>query len=448
MSLFSSGGNGLVNFSGSPDARSELTEDMNAQLENRKHLIDSSDSVHSQRSNTSTASPLPAKVMNRSHGAPSPICRPGHSKSSSVSTAQSVTLTPTSSLDGGPDLHDHSRRGREENDLPSRITTMVGDGYNAMHGNRDRANTAPGPSNYSTSDVIMHSSHIPRSVSRDGGKGFSSSSRPPLAGPSYNQDSPDLRAPGTISRPGYPQPMPENASYRSTNDPGRETLFGSAYSQQAVDYQHLSQKFGSLPTLDSHLTQQRGLNPNQPSFEPRSRLHRSVSTPAPGYGLQQDDSRYAYGGEAGSSMTSPDYGMASHSTFGHFSNGAADGVARPDLLRQSSMQALPSSGGSGYFGHNQLNNHHRRESLDFVPGHTRYHDSAPVIASSEDMRIFMNSDYERAGQSNFPRHERMVSPGHSPLHQQYGCHSRHLNDSLSPMSLGGTGVVGDRVDLI
>jgi hypothetical protein len=450
MSLFSSVGNGSVDFSGSPDAPSELTEEMNSHMEQRKHIIDSSDSVHSQRSNTSTASPLPAIVMNRSHGVPLPILRPGHSKGSSISTSQSLTLTPTSSLDGGSDLHDYSRRGREEHDLPSRITTTVGDGFDGVYGNRDRANTAPGPLTYPTSDGVMHSSYRPRSVSRDFGNGHSSSSRPPLAGSSYNQDSSDLRAPGIISRPGYGQPMSDHTLQRPTStDTGRENLMSSSYpGQHAADHQHLSHKFGSLRTLGSDLTEQRGLNPNQPSFQPLSRHQRSLSTPGPDYGHHhQEDLSHRQGGDYGSSMPRHnDYGMASQdSTYGNFSMGASDGVSRTDLHRRSSLQTLPSSGGPGFYGQNHSNNLHRMESLDFVPGHTRYPDSAPVIASGDEMRIFMNSDYERVGPNSFPRHERMVSPGPSPLHQHYGVHSRNHNESLSssPMSLGSNGVVSE-----
>eukprot|EP00980_Cylindrotheca_fusiformis_P028475 scaffold22603_cov116-Cylindrotheca_fusiformis.AAC.4 len=396
----------------------------------RKHIIDSGDSVHSQRSNNSTASPLPAKVASRSFGNPLPIGRPGHSKSSSVSTAQSVTLTPTSSLDGGPDFHDYSRRGKEEYDFPSRITTTLGEGFDFIPGNRDRANTAPGP----ISEGFIPGR--PRSVSRDGVKGLASSSRPPLSGTSYNQDYGDSRLSGIISRPGYVHSVSDKA--------GPETLLSSSYSaQQPVDHQHVSQKFGSLPSLSSQLSQQRGqgLNPNQPSFQPL-RHQRSFSTPGPNFGqFQQEESHYMYGNDIGSSMAGHnEYGISSvHPSYGNFSTGVGNNIPRGDLYRQSSLQAYPSGSGSGFRFQNDASTLHRRESLDFVPGHARYPEPGPVIASGEEMRIFMSSDFEPAKPSSFQRHEGVVSPGHSPHQQYYGGHSRHRIDSLAspPLARGG-----------
>src|SRR5210317_973845 len=120
MNIVSAFGSSPVEFSASPEMQSEFSEELSGHQ--RKHIIDSGDSVHSQRSNSSNASPLPSKPIHRLHGVP-PIGRPGHTKSSSISTSQSLTLTPTSSMDG---------------------TEHVGDGFDSFHGVRDRANTAPG----------------------------------------------------------------------------------------------------------------------------------------------------------------------------------------------------------------------------------------------------------------------------------------------------------------
>ena len=117
--------------------------------------------------------------------------------------------------------------------------------------------------------------------------------------------------------------------------------------------------------------------------------------------------------------------------------------------RRSSLQAIP-----GEFDGPPLHHVQRRASLQTPNSNSLYGqqsrygaESGPIVASSEEMRMFSGSDGERTG---YPRHERMVTPAHSPLHTNYGghsSHSRHPSDmgsstmSSSPMSLGSGGVV-------
>lgn len=285
----------------------------------------------------------------------------GHSKSSSVSTSQSITLTPTSSLDGASsELYGMAPLQGDGTDLPSRITTMP-------------LNAAFAPSR------------------------GPSSSRPPLAGSGYLHDSGDLRAPGVISRPGYGLGDTDGHLRRSTStDTGRESLLNSypnaAQGQQAIDQQRLFQKFGSLPNLGSHVNQQR-LNPNQQPFQPGNQFQ-----PMP---LQRHQRSVSQGG------------MTSHQQHSPYLAAATEGA---NLYRRNSLQLPPN--GSGYYGQ-----------------------AGPIIASKEDMRMFSNSEYERGGQSGFPGHERIVSPGVSPLQTHYGSHSRQVSDNSST-SMGNMRIAG------
>jgi len=110
------------------------------------------------------------------------------------------------------------------------------------------------------------------------------------------------------------------------------------------------------------------------------------------------------------------------------------------MINRRSLQNLP--GHNGFYAPQVLP---RRESLDFVPGHNRYPDGAPVVASSEDMRIFSND-----GAAGYHRH---VSPSQSPLQSSYGGHVRASSDmgapTASPMSVGSAIVsVGTEITML
>jgi hypothetical protein len=577
LELGMSGMSLMPSFGGS-DIMSPIDDSGSGSHHDHRRVVDSGDSVQSQRS--SNASPLPngfssgqapSKGISRPPGLgisiPSPLGKPGHFYNSSASTAQNLTLTPTSSSDGGSDLYsigrqsspfhgdgpsmssDYSRRGKDESELPPGISNLGGsfdkedgehDGLLGLQALRDRAHTSPGPINvaaYSSSPLvrgIIPDQHRPRAVSRDGGRvqgarpprsGLSphatehksfqgdrgvggvgmplsnSRSRDPSPPPNYSQES--IALPGVISRPGFnPYAGDFDPSHRRSisTDTGREYVHNSYGNNQVDRGQHsidqLSHKFGQLPSLNSHVNHQRmhiqqSLPPGQHPLPPGQpygqqslpRHQRSVSQPGPmrvssvQVDHYHDEVQHSRGSDYGVGMASnrlppgmdndysdmrynshnsqqqhghharsgnDQYGQGRSNSMQHGSAGY-DGGPAVHTQRRSSLHALPSTG-SGYYGQNMQ----RRESLDFVPGHYRYPEGVPVVASNEEMRIFTNSDNERGGGNNYPhqRHERLVSPAHSPLHPIYGGHhSRHPSDagssamSSSPMSMGSSGVV-------
>ena len=92
----------------------EAGPSLQQQQQYQRNNISSGDSVQSHSS--SHASPLPptSKGISRPPGlggtAPS-IGKPGHSKNSSASTAQSLTLTPVSSVDGSAEPYNMASFG-------------------------------------------------------------------------------------------------------------------------------------------------------------------------------------------------------------------------------------------------------------------------------------------------------------------------------------------------
>ena len=271
--------------------------------------------------------------------------------------------------------------------------------------------------------------------------------------------------------------------------------------QHSIDHQALAHKFGSLPSLSSQMANQRVQTQGYDSSQLHGlqRHQRSLSQPGPlrpvasqeqfamqdemhntgrrssdygagissqrlppsmdsDYGLQVTDPRYSQSQPQGSHIRSMSgdgqyvHGRSmsmSHQTMSSGSLPSHGGHGQ----RRSSLQVNP-TGNLGFYGgqgHPQgmHSNLQRRDHLDFVPGQSRFNESGvPVVASSDELRIFSHpGEGERMGNNNFPRHERMVSPAHSPLHVNYGSHSRNPSDlgsttmSSSPMSLGSSGVV-------
>lgn len=455
--------------------------------ETGRRVADSGDSVHSVRS--SNASPIHSKGgITRPPGLtgislPSPVGKLGHSYTSSGSTAQNMTLTPTSSIDGGevyarqsspfhgdgPSMSsEYSRRGFDESELPPGITNLGSfdaedgehDGLLGLQALRERSHSLPGMVGpYSSSPPIRNQingslddgrqSLRPRAISRDSGRSQSAAtgSRPPLASVTgVSQHHADHKAfssgysssgsrsrdhsptpPGIISRPSNQhQDGPPERLY---DVPRSRTASGDSYQygeRNHAGMDQLSHKFGQLNT-SSHSNSR----PNHPGFH---RAQRSSSLPGPMRGhpgqsdqYPEDNIHIRRGSDYGigiSASTHTHDGEYHAQPYSHDPYGPPPGVNQ----RRSSLQAIPGVT-PGFYG--QAHNVHRRESLDFVPGHNRYPDGVPVVASNEEMRVYT------AGEGAGYRH---VSPAQSPLHSRYGHHSRHPSDmgnsalSSSPMS--------------
>ena len=491
-------------------------------------------------------------------GGSSLIGKPGHSKNSSASTAQSLTLTPASSIDGSAELYHNVTRqsspfhggdgpstiqykmnsstasGDDNNaELPTGITTFGSfdaastdhdnDGLLGLDALRDRAHSTPGLSSSPPvrGQIAAHGSfhdelgggvrgvnveqRRPRAVSKDSGRP-AHSSRPPLSGgstlsphpdsgsfhgdrslpgvsipfssgsrsrdpsppPSYSQDS-SFGGPGVISRPGYGgfSQDSNDASLRraSSTDTGRDyqnpysmyTNSGSSFGGQASNQR--MNNLGYQPT-EGHI-----------GGHDFHRHQRSLSQPGPSRNIAPDH----YGGHEEVHRRSSDYGagVASQRLPPGMNNDYGSHTSdlpysqQPEMHyphgRSMSMQHTTMSSGFGSqgrrsslqtgsaSGHLHSQALRRRGSLDFVPGQSRYADSSvPIVASGDEMRMFGGNDNDRIGGNAYNRHERLVSPAHSPLHIPYGSHSRgHSSDmgssamSSSPMSMGSSVSVYD-----
>jgi hypothetical protein len=447
-------------------------------------IVDSGDSVHSMRS--STASPEINGLkggINRPPGlgvaVPSPIGKPGHSYTSSVSTAQNLTLTPTSSLDGGEIYRGQSSPfhgdgpSLSSTEMPPGFSTMGSydeedgehDGLLGLQALRDRANSAPGPP-YSSSPLGQVAAFDdgrtmrPRTVSRDNGRSQSAASRPPLSGnPGSSPHTAEGKSyfagagtrsrdhsptpPGVISRPGIPNiELPDNRLY----DPSLRRSIGSDSGQHYNQPSYVDRNQPPMDQLARQLGNTHMGNPQQNLAHGQrgyQRHQRATSMPEPMRSVAPQD-HYQEEMARTASRRGSDYGVGMSSNMYPGSDGGypdphpsqyGQEQGRPQVMnqRRSSLQSVP---GPGYYG--QTPNVHRRESLDFVPGHNRYPDGVPVVASNEEMRMYMPAD-DRGSYRN----DRMVPPGH--VHYGGSHHSRHRSDmgastlSSSPASLSSGG---------
>lgn len=468
-------------------------------------MIDSGDSVQSIRS--SNASPVPSVGMHMKGGimrppglggmaVPSPIGKPGHSYASSASTAQNLTLTPTSSLDGGdiyarqsspffgdgPSLSsDYSRRGLDDPEMPPGFTSIGSfdeedgehDGLLGLQALRDRAYSSPGPLvHYSSSPPIRFDEGRPlrpRAVSRDNGRPQPSASRPPLSGSSglsphtndhktYFPSTSGSRSrdhsptpPGIISRPGTTQyELPPDRLHdprrRSIgSDSGREFPVPIHTDRYQPSMDQLAQKFGQLGNQPV-MVNASGYPPSQPGLQ---RHQRASSLPGLMRGPQDHYmEEMAHGGPVPRRGSEYGFGFPPNMHAGpendyldpryHAHPYGQEHISRSHIAnqRRTSLQVMT---GTGAGLHVQNRNMIRRESLDFVPGHNRHPEGVPVMAPNEDMRMYV------AEERNSYRGERIVSPALSPLHTHYGggSHSRHPSDmgasalSSSPASSSG-----------
>jgi hypothetical protein len=577
LSLMPAFGGGRSNHSQSP-VDEVIANMQDARHRSRNNSLDGGSSTGSPTNGLSGSRGI-ARPPGLGGPGPSPIGKPGHSKNSSASTAQSLTLTPSSSIDGTFDMYRQSspfhgdgpsmpplRQNEykinasidDSAELPRGMTTFGSfdasdrdnDGLLGLDALRDRAHSAnflsSSPPVPMRGQIAPHGSfqdemgarglnpeqRRPRAVSRDSGRP-SHSSRPPLSGgsglsphtdgnsyygdrnlgsvsipfsgsrsrdpsppPNYTQDGNDLRGPGVISRPGLLYgDAPERIQRTISNETGREYMHQNSYNMYQ-NGNNAGDKFGSLASLGTQMPNQRmyqqGYQQESPGqMHEMQRHQRSLSQPGPMRSVVPDQySMYEeaqhrrssdYGAGFASNRLPPsmdnDYNVHSDMRYnqqtsqpGIYDRSVSGDGHYPPHGRSMSMthQAIPSqpvnleSQGqrrsslqmtSTTSGHLHAQAIRRRESLDFVPGHSsRYNDSGvPIVASGDEMRMFGNADGERTGGSSFPRHDRLVSPAHSPLHVNYGGHSRQHSGqhsdmgssamSSSPMSLGSSGMV-------
>lgn len=466
--------------------------------------VNSGDSVHSHHSTASSKgghsvmSRPPGLSLSSNV---QPIGKPGHAKSASTSsTAYTATLTPTSSLDGGAsnDLYGIGRQTSPSSEHLPGISHLGSfdtddgehDGLLGLQALRDRAHSSPGPvvssGFYSTSprDVgslrsgISHNGR-PRTFSKDGGRG-QAGSRPPLAGGSAISPHTDgFVYPGSRSRDASPPPnagvisRPEvhHSPYggsvgggsdgfdRSFDSSLRGTLGADStpdfskdsYSVSHAGEHHLSSKFSPLPF--SQQQQQRGAVSHQQGNVQNhgiyQRHQRSQSQPGPGKAVYASDvylddvstvnrrgndysgAGYIMSQRGGSSGLDMDYSQSMqqqheiryhpHEAHNQAYHVRSMSMQHPASSNNDVIYDMQRRGSAGYFG-GQL----QRRDMEFG-GH-------------EDGRIYHNVEQERIGNTNYPRQDRLVSPAHSPLHVNYGHHSRQSSDmgstvSSSPMSL-------------
>ena len=221
-----------------------------------------------------------------------------------------------------------------------------------------------------------------------------------------------LRGFGAIARPDPSR----RRSFSNDNFQGPTSYAAASAAAYEHAHVHIPQKFGTLPSLGAHIQQHRMQGPPENYDVQRPRHMRSVSQPMQNPYQPHVDPRI-YAQPSYDSIGKPQTGTGrsaslTQAALPHSYDGAVSyGQKRSSLPAYS--HANP--------GYGQLHALQRRDALDFQG------------TPHEDMRMF--------GGPN------MISPGQSPLQQQYATsHSRHPSDagsnmlSSSPISLG-SGVV-------
>lgn len=410
---------------------------------------------------------------------PSPIGKPGHSKNTSA-TSPLLTLTPNSSVDGNSDwhslgtrqsspfqgsdapslpfLHAEHRRGGHGDDFGSfDLNDGDNDGLLGLEALRDRANSAASgpvpiisnsPPPIARGHFSAHSlgappldmdkprtvrdrpplSHSYQEGSGMGMGGFSVSSNRSVGSVSVGSanennvsvDSSDYRGFGAIGRPELRQGAAEfdMNRRRAASSDNYQNPYAYGGNGVAVAGDPMG-KFGSLPTLGSHLQQQR--QPDMSDLQ-KPRHVRSISQPMPNGGAQQIppgmDARFyqsviqqeghSYSGE---SRFKP-HGSASHPTLSSSFEAAQYSQKRV---------SMPNLGSQVVYGQQGYPTLQRRDALDFQmsPG------SVP-----DEIRSYSG-----------------ISPAQSPMQNFYGSHSRQPSDagsallSSSPRSMASMGSV-------
>jgi len=401
-------------------------------------------------------------------GVPSPIVK-GHSKNSSA-TSPLLTLTPNSSIDGNEwNSNRHSPATAEAPSLPflgakGMVDTAdassfgsfelpdnndANDGLLGLEALSEQGETGP-VRPFSASPPASRSG-FPAGMDERARRG----ERPPLSQSaqayegstgSYGGDrsvgdrsagsggysnyvqnvsmesADSLRGFGAIARPEMRYSAAEfdpsrRRAFSTDNFQGASYAAASAAAYEHAQHVHIPQKFGSLPSLGAHIQQHRMQGPPENFDVQRPRHMRSVSQPMQNPYQPHVDPR-VYAQPSYDSIGKQQTGLGrsaslSQTALPHSYDGAVSyGQKRSSLPAYSHANA----------GYGQLHALQRRDALDFHQGTTH-----------EDMRMF--------GGPN------MISPGQSPLQQQYATsHSRHASDagstmlSSSPISLG-SGVV-------
>ena len=480
---------------------------INSNIQSRSPIPTSGDSVQSIHSSGTAASNTTesfagAGNMNRPPGLGGlpvpPIGKPGHAKTSSTSsTAHTATLTPTSSVDGGPSSELYGGIGPRGQTSPASSDHLPGignlgsfdtedsahDGLMGLQALRERTHSSPGPSSGSGSGTnsgyassprefsanargfVPQSQHQarPRLISKDASRGVSGSSRPPLAGGSgiapHSVDGMGFQSTGNRSRDASPPPNAGVISRPDTqisvyggvgnvNDSfdsslrralSNESTSGDyssyvAHRQGGQGNDHVSSTFGQ--TLNS---QHRGLEGQIHGLHGQGGLypnhHNSQSQP----GLR--------------SLTGADYYHEANYEAGFIPHRANAGI-ESDYSMQQHQEV-----GYHTHGHQQPYQPHRphRRSLSMQhsaynendTGHGMYgmHQRRGSLGMHDRQLPRRSSDFgvasglsnntiyerERVGNTSYHGQERLVSPAHSPMNSSYGSHNRHPND-LSGMS--------------
>jgi len=443
---------------------------------------DSVDSIHSIRTASSnpTDNLASGNSMNRPPGITGfsvpPIGKPGHAKSASnSSTAHTVTLTPTSSVDGGPpnDLYNGvGGRGQSSpsadhlpgiNTLGSFDTDeMARDGLKGLQALRERAQSSPGPSSSSNSGTNASFATSPREfsatargfipqsqqqgrprlISKDGARSVSlGGSRPPLAGSSgiapHAVEGMAFQSTGSKSRDASPPPnagvisRPDTqfSAYGSGTDSIDSSLRRALSNEAVGDYSsynahrqgsqgsdHLSNAFGQA-TLNN---QQRGSNPGQiPGLQGQGGLYpnHDGSQPQPGLrSLSGADYYHEANYEAGFIPHRANAGLeGDYAMQQHQDMGYhAHGHHQQYQQRrhQRSMSMQHSSYGDGDSSQLMYGMHHRRGSLGMHAPPVQQRRSSDFGAGIGDNTIY--EQRERVGNAGYHRPERLVSPSYVP----------------------------------
>ena len=378
-----------------------------------------------------------------SNSMPSPVMKPGHAKNPSGITAATsplLSLTPNSSVDGNSEWTT-TRQPSPHGDAPAipYLSNSDGNSHRRLSSSADHSSLDAG----SVSSLERSQQQLQQQQQtseqyqevNDGllGLGLSdhrssvnaqySSSSPQLARghlPSHEQDRRRERPPlsssygdgsshggdrsvgGASTGSGYGQAAaedprgfgaiarPELRQAATEFDPsGRST--GS--NDSAAGLGHISQKFGSLPSLGTHIQQQRGFTSEEMS---KPKHMRSTSAQHPPSTVHMDSRMYnPHGGPR--AVPAPQYGgMLSSSYDGYSSN-----------KRTSSVPSFGTSPST--YDHPSLS---RRDALDFAHGN-----HGGLL--SDEMRAL-------GGPPS------MISPGHSPHQTHYG-HTRNPSDSSPPI---------------
>jgi hypothetical protein len=465
----------------------------------------SGDSVHSYHS-TGTASSTkgginrPPGLGGLSTSSVPPIGKPGHAKSSSncSTTVQTATLTPTSSLDGGASNELYGL-GRQTSPLSSDQLPGISnigsfdtddgehDGLLGLQALRDRAHSSPGPmpmmsGGYSTSPRelggmrggIPSQQGRPRTVSKDSGRSQSIGSRPPLAGGSalspHTVDGGFVGYSGSRSRDASPPPnagiisrpySPYGGGSGSGNEYDRsfdsslrralssDSSGGPEYGGIVGGSDHLSSKFSPLPLNSQQRVNNGGNLHGQGMYNQRQQ--RSYSQPGPARGVPgaeyYPEEPALMAGRRGS-----DY--AGYNNMSHRAGIPLGMDNEYAMLQEQDMRYNPHTvGGVNHNLHGRSMSMQHSANNPNIPdmqrrGSTGYF-GVPQRRSVDYSDDGSGYQHDRIGNTNYPRQDRLVSPAHSPMHVNYGNHSRASSDmgstvSSSPMSLtSGVSIIFD-----